>query len=99
MDKYEQEMYERLTNGDTLSERELQSLIWEFDEVDRDEGENRRWSRSNFSVIAIGDKFFGLCWEEGLTEMQENEFFDQPYEVEKRTYEKTIMVTEWIKKQ
>ena len=34
----------------------------------------------------------------GLTEYQENAFYEQPYEVEKRTYEKTITVTEWINK-
>ena len=32
----------------------------------------------------------------GLTECQENEFEDQPVEVRKHTYEKTIEVTEWI---
>jgi hypothetical protein len=37
-------------------------------------------------------------WEEGLTENQENEFYNQPYEVEKKTYEKTITVTEWVSK-
>ena len=34
-------------------------------------------------------------WEEGLTELQENEFYDQPYFVEPK--EETIVVTRWEK--
>lgn len=34
-------------------------------------------------------------WENGLTENQENEYYDQPTEVKKVTTEKTITVTEW----
>lgn len=92
-------MLEKIDSGVKLTERELRELCFEFNEVDRIEGDNRRWSRSVKSIIKLGEKYFAVEWEEGLTECQENEFYYQPYEVEEYTFEKTITVTEWKKKQ
>lgn len=39
---------------------------------------------------------FNIDWERGLTERQENEFYEQPYEVVKECHEETIVVTNWI---
>lgn len=98
MDKYEIEMLSKIDSGKKLTEKELSMLPYEFNEVERINGENRRWLRSVTSIIEIGGRYFKLQWEQGLTESQENEFYNQPYEVEKNTYEKTITVTEWVKK-
>lgn len=98
MDQYEIEILNKIDMGEKLSEKELKMLCYEFNEVERNEGENRRWSRSVVSIIKIGERFFKLVWEEGLTESQENEFYNQPYEVIKNTYEKTVTITEWNKK-
>lgn len=95
MNKYEKEMLAKLDSGETLSEHEISELVYEFNEVDRDYGENRRWSRGVCSIIEIGGRYFEVIWEQGLTENQENEFWEQPYEVEKHIYEKTVKVTEW----
>jgi hypothetical protein len=95
---YEEIILNKIDSGKKLSERELSSLVWEFEEVDREYGDNRRWTRSVTSIIIINDRFFRVEWENGLTESQENEFYNQPYEVEKKTYEKTITVTEWVSK-
>ncbi|MDD3222319.1 MAG: hypothetical protein PHG07_08020 [Lachnospiraceae bacterium] len=89
-------MVQKIDSGEELTENELQGFQ-DF-EVERTKGENRRWSRTVSSICKLCDRFFKLVWEEGLTECQENEFYDQPYEVEKRTYEKKITVTEWVKK-
>lgn len=80
-----------------FTESEARELIWEC-EVDIEEGDNRRWSRSNTSIVKADDgKFYAIDWEEGLTEYQENEYYAGDYpEVEKKTYEKTITVTEWV---
>lgn len=93
-DHFEEIIINKIDNGEKLSERELSTLVWEY-EIERDNG---RWTRSISSVVQLQDRCFCLNWEEGLTESQENEFYYQPYEVEKKTYEKTITVTEWIKK-
>ena len=93
---FEKEMLEKIDNGDNLTEKELSRLVCDF-EIDREEGHNRRWTRSVKTIVRLGKRYFAIDWEEGLTECQENEFYHQPYEVWKNTYEKTITVTEWIK--
>ena len=66
-------------------------------EIDIEYGENRRWSRTNISVVKHNDKFYELYWEEGLTESQENEFFAQDApEVEQ--VERTITEKVWVAK-
>lgn len=90
------EFLERFDKGETFSESELGSLRWEFPEVETIYGENRRWSRSAQTIFEVQGRLFALDWDEGLTESQDHEFFEQPYEVEKRT--KTIVVNEYVKK-
>lgn len=99
MDNYEKEMLEIIDSDVNLTERQLRELVFEFKVVDRRYGENRRWSRTNTYVVEIGERYFSINWEEGLTENQENEFYEQPVEVMRKTYEKIITVTEWVKKQ
>jgi hypothetical protein len=95
---YEEIILNKIDSGEKLNKSELSNLVWDFEEVDCEYGDNRRWSRSVTSIVKINDRFFCIKWENGLTENQENEFYDQPYEVEKKTYEKTITVTEWVSK-
>lgn len=77
----EQEFLTRFDNQEKFSERELSDLRWEFKEIETNYGDNRRWTRSATTIFQIGERYFALDWEEGLTESQENEFWDQPYEV------------------
>lgn len=88
-----------LENGIPLDNQDLREIPWSFCEEDREAGENRRWSRSitsYFSYEKDGEKkYFALDWEEGLTEMQENEFYSQPYFVTPREITETITRTVW----
>lgn len=92
---YDEYILGKIDAGEKLTESELRELRWEFNEVETIYGENRRWSRSVRSILEIGGRYFALDWEEGLTELQEHEFYNQPIEVEKIEYQKTITVTEW----
>lgn len=92
---FEEIMVAKILNGEKLTEREIKELVWDY-EVDREEGDNRRWTRSVTSIVRLCDRYFSIDWEQGLTECQENEYYNQPYEVVKHTYEKTITVTEWV---
>lgn len=92
---YDEYILNKIDSNIPLDEQELENLTWRFDEVEKICEENRRWSRSVRSIIKIGDRYFALDWEEGLTELQDNEFYNQPIEVEKIEYQKTITVTEW----
>ena len=91
-------MLNKILNKESLSESELQRLLdFELTE-ERDYGENRRWTRTVYSVISLFNTTFMLEWEQGLTESQENEFYTQPYEVEPFEKEVVMVVKEWKRK-
>jgi len=97
--KYHTEHFEeiivgKIDNNEKLTESELRNLVWEY-EVETENGENRRWSRTNTTIVKLLDRYFSVDWEEGLTESQENEYYEQPYEVVCKTEEKTIVVKMW----
>lgn len=88
---FDEIMLRKIDSGEELTEYELDELRY-GDRIKEDEG---RWTRTVTSIFELCGRYFALEWEEGLTEMQENEFNNQPYEVEKVTYEKTITIIEW----
>lgn len=92
---FDEIMLKKIDSGEKLTEKEMRELVCGYD-VATEYGDNRRWTRSITTIIELKGRFFSIDWEEGLTECQENEFYDQPKEVRKHTYEKTITVTEWI---
>lgn len=93
---FEEIMVKKIDNYEDLTKRELHMLS-EY-AIDDEYGENRRWTRSVTSILKLQGRYFRLNWEEGLTKYQENEYFEQPVEVEKKEYQKTITVTEWVDK-
>jgi ABC-type uncharacterized transport system substrate-binding protein len=97
MDEWELEVLRKIDNKEKLDESELSDLVFEY-EVDTDYSDNRRWSRSATTISQIGDRYFRIEWENGLTENQPNEFYKQPTEVELKEYQKTIIVKEWVEK-
>lgn len=93
-------MVEKIDNKIELTEDEVRNLVFrEAYEVTA--GENRRWSRTISSLFEYEDRLFMVDWEQGLTESQENTFYDQPYEVEKTVTTRTIEVEDivYIKKE
>lgn len=90
---FEREMLEKIVKGERLTERELSSLVYEGEEVDEIEGEDTRWTRCMTTVINLCGKNVAIDWQKGLTECQENEFYDQPYFVEKK--ERVVTVVDW----
>jgi hypothetical protein len=71
---YENELINKLNNREKLSGSDIRELIWGFGEHERIQGDDRRWSRTNKSIIEMGGKLWSVYWEEGLTECQDNEF-------------------------
>lgn len=92
---YEDYILNKIDSGEALSEEELKELRYDFHEVDTIYGDNLRWYRDVRSIVEIGGRYFALDWEEGLTELQDNEFYAQPVEVVKHEYSRTITVTDW----
>ena len=96
MEPYEVDFLERFDRGEKFDRNELKECRYDFLVVDEIEGDAGRWTTAVRTIFEVGGRFFSLRWDRGLTEMQENEFMYQPKEVVKRTYEKTIEVTEWM---
>ena len=88
------ETVNKLKSGDKLSEREIKTLVYDGIEVDEIEGDSGRWTQGVQTIIDIDGELWAIEWYRGLTEYQENEFYNQPYRVVKR--EKQIVVTEYV---
>lgn len=93
----EETLKQKLLNNEELTSEEVEKLVLEY-EYDLIEGEDRRWSRTNETIIEIDGRYFSVEWEKGLTEYQENEYYSQvAVEVEKK--ERIITQTYWEKKE
>ena len=79
-----------------ITEEQVYELVWEH-EIESIRGESRRWSRTVSTTVEHEGKYYRLVWEEGLTEMHENEYDAQDaYEVKKITRTVTKEITEWV---
>lgn len=98
--KYEWDvrMAMKLKDGSMLSESEINNLKDNFDEIYREEGRDRRWSRAILSVIDVNDELYAIEWDQGLTENQEDTFYNQPYPVTLETEEVVVTKTKVVKK-
>ncbi|BAL85148.1 hypothetical protein SELR_pSRC300750 (plasmid) [Selenomonas ruminantium subsp. lactilytica TAM6421] len=88
------EFLRRYDAGEQFDEEEIEELVYAYGE-EKHVGEPQRWSTPVQSVFSMGDRLFAVDWSRGNTEMQENEFYEQPYEVKK--VKKMVEVTEYVK--
>ena len=89
---FEELMVAKIDRKEDLTEQELKEIRdFSIKEIKCDES---RWTVGIESILKMCDRHFSLYWNRGLTEMQENEFYNQPVEVEEVI--KTITVTEWV---
>lgn len=92
-----EEILKKIDNKEFLSEKEIKTFVHDNCEVDEIEGEEHRWYRVITTIIEINNRYFAICWNRGLTEYQENEYPNQPYEVESK--DEIITIKKWIKKE
>lgn len=92
----EQEMYDLLISDHKFTERELMDIVYDslfyHDEQKLGSG---RWSQRMLYIMEVCDKLFAIPWDKGLTEMQDNVFMYQPYEVVCK--EKIITIKDYMK--
>lgn len=96
---------EKLYQGEILSEKELECLVFGYSFHGCDElgdnyileeeikGKNNRWTKDMETIFRVGDDYWCLPWQRGLTEYQGNGFYDQPYRVIPETEQ--IVVTRY----
>ncbi|HAU84923.1 MAG TPA: hypothetical protein DCW90_05305 [Lachnospiraceae bacterium] len=98
---------EKMYAGEELSEEELRILATgfscfcnvepgEYEEVGLLEKEFGRWTQQVTTVIKTGNDFWAIDWDRGLTEHQENEFYNQPYRVERKERMEKVVYYEAI---
>jgi hypothetical protein len=97
------EFLSRYDAGDQFNEDELKDIFWlDFEEdeddntglVEEDYDEPRRWSRNHTVWVSINGRYFELNADEGLTELQDTTYWQQPQEVSLKQVTRTIVVTE-----
>lgn len=94
---FEKETLYKLDNEENLTDEELSKLVYNYS-ISEEDIEQGRWTMSTYTVCKLADRYFGIDWQRGLTEYQDDSFPYPPKEVKKHTYEKTVTVTvtEWI---
>ena len=100
------EEFESKLKNKTFTEEELQELVQDYlftsqgDRIPYEiidtiyDSELNRWSRNVETIIKYKNKYYSILWEEGLTEYQDNYFYEQPTEVIKKT--KIIEQNYWV---
>ena len=73
----------KLKNREKLSEKEIKELVYDGNYVDEIEGDDHRWQKEIQTIIDVDGQLYAIDWMRGLTECQENEFYDQPYKVKR----------------
>lgn len=92
---FEEICLEKIEKNENLTEQELSELVFTYAiEHSYDADNTGRWTIPCKSIIKLCGKTFAIDWDKGLTEYQENEFFNQPYAVKKRT--RTITIEELV---
>lgn len=99
---YRQEIAEiesKIINGEVLTEQELSCCAWGDvgNYIDKEEGNTWRWTQSMSTIFEIEGQLYCIDWERGLTEYQENEYFDQPYKVRREEKVVTTTVVNYVK--
>ena len=86
---------EKLYAGEKLSEAELKAIVWggyrycntplgDYEFVDEVEGDRGRWTQRVQTIIRVEQDLWCVLWEAGLTEEQEDMFYEQPYKVQRK---------------
>lgn len=94
----EEKILAKLNGHTDLTESELKYFVWEMGkQVDEIEGEDHRWQREVKTIIEIDGKLYAVDWRRGLTESQESDFWEQPYEVERHEEVVTKTVVNYVR--
>jgi hypothetical protein len=64
--------------------------------VEEIESDSGRWTQYIYAIVKMHDdgRCYGLGWERGLTELQENEFYEGDYD-EVEPFEEVKVIKSW----
>lgn len=83
MTPWEKKIYLHLVQKKPIESNDLWTLIsnYSVEEIEIDHG---RWSFYVETIIEFHGKYYSICWDRGLTELQENEIGSQILEEVKK---------------
>ena len=90
---WEERIAIKLKEGKNLSGDEIRTMVYELPEIYEEEGDEGRWERYMTTVVDLLGKHYAIDWSRGLTESQDNSFFEQPYLVKVETKEVVVKKT------
>lgn len=64
--------------------------------IDNINGDIGRWTQDVQTIIKVGEDLWAIDWERGLTAIQENLFYEQPYRVVRKEMQITKVYYEKI---
>lgn len=85
---------EKILAGESLSEEEVAEWIYKADPIDRIADEPRRWHSEITLIYKLQNRYFKLCYDKALTEIQEDDFWPQTAQ-EVAPHKKIIETIEW----
>ena len=93
--EYELSLLDKFNKGEQLRDDELEFIALEL-EFKIEEGALHRWTQEVTSICDLAGTTVAVNWMRALTEMQEHEFWEQPYEVVE--VQRQITTTRWVAK-
>lgn len=75
-----EELLKKIDNHEELTSEDYCLLLNDY-KFYEEAGDDGRWTRFMYTVSKLGDRYFEINWQRGLTEMQEDYFDEYPAEV------------------
>jgi len=96
-------LLQKVKDGESLKESERENLAqgdvdtdgFDFEMIKQIEGDKGRWTQAMETIFKLDGKLYSIGWYSGLTEGQEDEFYEDPIPVKK--VEKTMVVAEYVR--
>ncbi len=85
---------EKILAGECLTEEEVAEWIRSAIPIDRIADEPRRWHSEITLIYKLRNRYFKLCYDQALTELQEDGFWPQSAQ-EVTPHKKIIETIEW----
>lgn len=85
---------EKILAGESLTEEEVAEWIRCAVPIDRITDEQRRWHSEITLIYKLQNRYFKLCYDQALTEIQEDDFWPQIAQ-EVIPHKKIIETIEW----
>lgn len=81
-DSYEIGLLRMLDNEENLSDEDISYMLCNTETISEEVTERSRWYNETTTIVELKGRHFAIEWRSCLSETGENEYPNQPYEVE-----------------